>query len=381
MHTTRHFFLFALLFLTGIGMAQNVTVSDYTVPISKAATLRFDGNWNFSQTGDSVSSNLASGTLSYSSFYSSLPLAWFISLDASASKTKDQNMDHNVKFDASFQKYVWEDNNWFGFAKFSAQSITFYDQVSSDITAGMGYGRYINATALAKAVRIENHFIEEGVITERLPRNVILHIANIIERENEYKTLYGVTYETFWFRDIEREIQASGVCKEDGVGSIGILRMRQVLFGINERVNERDYGWDIKAGFLFPLTTYNKAPVGNPNLDLIARYSVPVNWSVQLNTSLDVYTPMDSLFFSNVQMRLGADFIFELNNRVNLVSGYRLALIKDTGQKSVISNNITLSFWYYIENNIYYTINANYSKDSNQPKQLAMTMGLQYNFY
>jgi hypothetical protein len=286
-----------------------------------------------------------------------------------------------VNFDASFQKYVWEDRNWFGFAKFSAQSQSFYDQIASDITAGLGYGRYINATALAKAVRIESHFLEEGVITENLPRDVILHIANIIERENEYKTLYGTTYETIWFRDIEREVQASGVCKEDGVGSIGILRMRQVLFGINERVNERDYGWDIKAGFLFPLTTYNKAPVGNPNLDLTTRYSVPVNWSIQLNTSLDIYTPMDSAFMNNVQTQLSANFIFELNNRVNLVSGYQFNLIKDSEQKATISNNLTLSFWYYIENSIYYTVNATFSKYSNQPKQLAMTMGLQYNFY
>ena len=376
------YFLPVLMFcLVTVLHGQNVSVSDYMVPVSKAATMRFDGNWNYAQVGDSVSSNIATGALSYATFYSSLPLAWFINLNASASKAQQQDLAHNVAFDASFQKYVWEDDNWFGFSKFSAQSITFYDQIASDITVGAGYGRYINATALAKAVRIENHFLEEKVITDRLPKDVILRIAAIIERENEYKTIYGTTYETIWFRDIEREVQISGVCKEDGVGSIGILRMRQVLFGINERVNERDYGWDVKAGFLFPLSTYNKATVGDPNLDLIARYSVPVNWSTQLNSSFEVFTPMDSLFFHDFQARLGVDFIFELNSRVNLVSGYRFALIKMADQKSVLSNNITLSFWYYIENSIYYTINGTFNKDTDKPRQINMTMGLQYNFY
>ncbi len=360
---------------------QNVSFSDYMVPISKAATMRFDGNWNYAQTGESVQSNTATGTLNYATFYNSPPLAWSFNLNATASKSLQQNLAHTVGLEARFLKYVWEDNKWFGFSKYSAQSLTVYSQVAQDITVGAGYGRYINATALAKAVRIENHFLEAKVITDRLPKDVMLRIAAIIERQNEYQTIYGTTYETIWLRDIEREVQVSGVCSEDGVGSIGILRMRQVLFGINERVNERDYGWDIEAGFLFPLTTFNKAPVGNPNLDLTVHFSVPMSWSTQVNSVLDISSPMDSSFFNNFLGKWNADFIFELNSRVNLVSGYSVSVIKAPNQSAIVSNSLTLSFWYYIENSIFYTINGTLSKDSGKPRQLTMTMGLQYNFY
>ncbi len=367
---------------SGISYSQNVKVSDYIVPISRASQLRLNGNWNYSQSGDSVTSSVATSSLDYHTFYSSLPLAWFINLVASASRSRgDISINQDVKFDARFQKYVWENNNWFGFAKFNAQSNTNYLQVASDITVGAGYGRYINATSLAKAVRIESHFIQEDVITDFLPKEVILKIADIIERETEYQTLYGTTYETIWFRDIEREIQASDMCKDDGIGSIGIMRMRQVLLKINEFVNDRYYGWDINCGILFPLTTYNKAQVGNMNLALTGRYSIPVSWSTQFNTTIDFSTPMDSMLFKEIQSQVGVDFIYELNNRVNLVSRYRFGLIKQNESLPASSNYLDFTFLYYIENNINFTINSTFSKVSNKPRQITSTMGLQYNFY
>lgn len=373
------FSAFLLLLFCVIVYPQNVKVDDYQVPISEARSLRFDGSWNWSQTGDTVTSNNATGTFLYRAFYSSLPFAWFLNIDASGGKNLNV-YNHNIKTDISFQKYIFEEQDWFGFTRVTAQHANNYKQIASDLTIGFGYGRYINATALAKAVRIEDHLWRDNVILLRLPKETLINIANIIERENEFIVIYGQsTYETYWFEAIENEILKTDALDDFGVGSLGILRIRQVLFGINERVNERYYGWDIKTGILFPMTTLDKSAIGNPNMSFSARYSWPINWSFQLNSTAEVFTPMDSSFMKQYQIRAGLDFIYELSNRVNLVSGYRFGQIKSPNISQLSSHDLNTSFLYYLENNIYLTVTAGFTKQGNNPRVFKSFVGLQYN--
>ena len=93
--------------------SQNVRVTDYNVPVSEATTLRFDGAWNWSQSDNIVTSNHANGNILYQSFYSSLPLAWFLNLDATGGRNFAE-LNHNIKIDGSFRKYIFEETNWFG---------------------------------------------------------------------------------------------------------------------------------------------------------------------------------------------------------------------------------------------------------------------------
>lgn len=363
-------------------LPQNADVSDYQVPVSTARALRFDGSWNWSQNGNTVTANNMNGTLLYRTFFTSLPLAWFINIDGTGGRSLgSEKPNYNVAVDLSFRKYIINEEDYFAYTRILAKRQDFYKQVSSDLTLGFGYGRYINATALAKAVRIEEHLLRDNAIMDYLPKRALIAIANIIERENEYKDLYGVTYETFWFDDIESEIAEAEMDVLGGIGSIGILRMRQVLFGINERVNERYYGWDVSAGILFPLTTPDKSPVGNPNLTINGRYSYPISWRMQINNTAEVFTPIDSLLFKKVTARMGFDFIYELSNRINFVAGYRLGVSKSSGSEAIADHTLNTSFWYYIENNIYLTINGNLIKQPNIPQKLSSSIGLQYNLF
>ena len=56
------------------------------------------------------------------------------------------------------------------------------DRPGLDATIVVGWGRFINATALRKAVRTE-----EGVISERLPKESMIDSGHIIEKETEYR--------------------------------------------------------------------------------------------------------------------------------------------------------------------------------------------------
>ncbi|MCK9425334.1 MAG: hypothetical protein M0Q21_04745 [Ignavibacteriaceae bacterium] len=379
----RSFSFFILFFFVEIGLTfgQKVNVTDYQVPVSRATVFRFDGNWSWSQNGSTVTSNDARGKVLYKTFFSSLPLAWFLNVDAIGGKNLAQ-YNHNVKIDASFQKYFLESADFFGSAQLVLQHENIYRQIASDITVGFGYGRYINATALAKAVRIEGHLLHDNVIKGNLPKETMIAIANIIDRQKEYEEVYQATFETFWFDDIEKEIQKSGLIDEfGGVGSIGIQRMRQVLFNINEKVNDRFYGWVTSAGILIPTSTKDRSPVGSPNASLSGRYSFPVSWDTQINFKIDVFSPLDSLYFKKYTVRTNLDFIYELSNRINFVSGYKFDYVKQPGLVAEPVHNLDAAFWYYVENNIYLTINSSFTKQGSNPKIIGTSVGLNYNIF
>ncbi len=252
---------------------------------------------------------------------------------------------------------------------------------NADLTLGAGYGRYINATSLAKAVRIEDHLIREGILRERMPKEIMINIAKIIEREGEYRNLYGEVYENQWLNDIEKEVKNSGKLRGYEIGSLGIVRMRQVLFGINEKVNPRYYGWDISAGALFNLVTNKGIESGVPNFNLSGRYSYPIGWRMQINTLAEVTTPMDSSFFKEIRSGARVNFIFEASNRINFIADYKVDYINPRLRDSEINNLFSVSFLYYLENNVYFGINGLYEKIANSPKRLSTSITLTYNLY
>jgi hypothetical protein len=383
MNALKFFTMF--LFLNALLLAQNVTVSDYDVPVSKAKILRLNGTYNWSQSSNDtltvVTANNAAATLTLRSFYSSLPFAWFFDVDATGGKSYS-DWTHDISLRPSIRKYIWDDMDWFGFAAMDVRHANTYKQIESNVQVGGGYGRYINATALAKTVRIEEHLLKEGVVKNHMPKETMIKIANIIEREEEFKGVYGSTYEKEWYEAIEKEIGDSGYLVGNSLGAIGILRMQEVLKGINEIVNPRYYGWDLNLGVLFNLSKQDKSPVNPPALDLSGRFSYPIGWSQQVDASAGVNTPVDSTFFKQVGIVAGINYLYEFSNKINFIAGYTLNYTKPVAGNSYADHTITGAFVFYLENYINLAINANMVR-SGRTKQtnLGSTVSLQYNFF
>ncbi|MCK6605785.1 MAG: hypothetical protein L6Q59_12890 [Ignavibacteriaceae bacterium] len=366
---------------------QNVKVSDYEVPVSKAKILRLSGSYNFSQSSTdsttTVNANNASATLLFRYFYSSLPFAYFVDVDATGGKVFD-NYNHDISIRPSVRKYFDEKTDFFGFGSLFLRHANTFKQIQSDLLLGGGYGRYINATTLAKAVRIEEHLIREKVISGYMPKETMIAIANIIEREDEYRGVYGDTYEQRWYEDIEKEILKSGKMVGEHLGAIGILRMQQVLKNINERVNERFYGWDVTLGVLFNLSTSDKSDTRSPALSIGGRYSHPISWSSQINSFLNVSTPFDSTFFKDVRGELGIDYIYELSNKINFIGGYRLNYTKPNVGDGYADHFLNGSFIFYMENSINLGINAtlaSYGLSTAKRTDFRTSVTLQYNLF
>ncbi|MDR3609774.1 MAG: hypothetical protein P4L27_04380 [Ignavibacteriaceae bacterium] len=373
------------LFFSSFLLAQNVSVSDYNVPISTAKILRLNGTYNWSQSSNDtltvVTANNAAATLTLRSFYSSLPFAWFFDVDATGGKSFS-DWTHDISLRPSIRKYVWDDQDWFGFAAFDMRHANTFKQIESNLQLGGGYGRYINATALAKAVRIEEHLLNEGVIKDHMPKETMIKIANIIERESEFQGVYGATYEKQWYEAIEQEIKASGLLVGDALGAIGLLRTQQVLKGINEIVNPRYYGWDLNLGVSFNLSKRDKSPTNSPALTVSGRFSNPIGWRAQIDAFASVGTPIDSTFFNQVITTAGINYLYELSNRINFVASYNLNYTAPAAGTAYADHNLTGSFVFYLENYINLGINATMVRNG-QTKEtdLNSSVTLQYNFF
>ncbi len=339
--------------------AQEVSVTDYEVPISAADRLLIDFSMNHAMAGSEATTSKGNIGGIYKRFYDSLPFGYSIDIIGSGLldkniQTDEYESNYQVNGDAGVKKYLMENNpllrDSFGSIRASSDMQQVYDRPASAVTVGLGYGRFIEATALAKAVRIEEFLISEGELNGHLPKDAILELSKIINRENEYRDRYSETYEKEWYRDMEAVMRESGLLKEDGLGAIGILRIEEVLE--REDIADRFYGWDVALGTKFDITTpYEGQDRPIANLDVTASYARPIAWRWQISERISMNTPFDS-FGSAYALSLSSDISYELSNRIDLRLRHLFQLFKPEEGEAENSQALGISFIYYIENNL-----------------------------
>ena len=346
-------------FISSNVSAQNVSVTDYQVPVSAADRLLIDFSMNHATSGSDATTSKGNIGGIYKRFYDSLPFGYSIDIIGSGLVDKnivtdEYNTNYQVNGDAGVKKYLMQNSaalkDLFGSVRASSNMLTDYDQPASSLTVGVGYGRFIEATDLAKAVRIEEFLIKEGELTDHLTKEAILEISKIINREEEYRDKYGDTYEKEWYQDMETVMRESGLLKEDGLGAIGILRIEEVLE--REDIADRFYGWDVTLGSKFditlPFTDQDRSPA---NLDVSASYARPIAWRWQVSERISMNTPFDN-FGTAFSSLLSSDISYELSNRVDVRLRHLLQLEKLEADDAKISHSLGASFIYYIENNL-----------------------------
>ena len=346
-------------FISSNVSAQNVSVTDYQVPVSAADRLLIDFSMNHATSGSDATTSKGNIGGIYKRFYDSLPFGYSIDVIGSGLVDKnivtdEYNTNYQVNGDAGVKKYLIQNSaalkDLFGSVRASSNMLTDYDQPASSLTVGVGYGRFIEATDLAKAVRIEEFLIKEGELTDHLTKEAILEISKIINREEEYRDKYGDTYEKEWYQDMETVMRESGLLKEDGLGAIGILRIEEVLE--REDIADRFYGWDVTLGSKFditlPFTDQDRSPA---NLDVSASYARPIAWRWQVSERISMNTPFDN-FGTAFSSLLSSDISYELSNRVDVRLRHLLQLEKLEADDAKISHSLGASFIYYIENNL-----------------------------
>ena len=368
--------------------AQKISITDYQVPVSTADRLFIDFSMDHAATGSTITTSTGSIGSVYNRFYDSLPFGY--SIDIIGSGLVDRNIekhayktDYHVDGDARVKKYLMQNHeslkNLFGSVRVNSNMRREYDQPASAVTIGVGYGRFIEATALAKAVRIESFLVREGELKDNLSKAAMLEISKIINREREYEDRYGETYEKEWYDDMEAIMRESGLLMEDALGAGGILRIEEVLE--REHIADRFYGWDVTLGSKFdfsrPFTDENRPPV---NLDVSASYARPITWRWQVSERISINTPFDGLgkAFSS---SLSSDISYELSNRVDLRLRHLIRLEKPEAEDTQASHSFGLSFLYYIENNVNLVATQQIEKAPEESITTNFTIALNYRVF
>lgn len=373
--------------MTSAAYSQNVKITDFDIPISSAKKLLFNGFYNWAQTtpdndslGDDVTSSWRlDGT--YTRFYSSPAFQWNLGLTGALSQaTRGDTTRYTYNLSTDVSKYFSDSHGFFGNGELTSaferkREFGEDNRPTIDIFGGLGYGRRVNATSLAKAIRIDQDLRKGGITSKYMPKSTMLSIAQIIDKEDEYRDKYKALYESKIIEDIAQQVLNSGVSNFTSLSALGFMRIRDVLYGTNQFLNERAWGGDIRLGISYQLLTRNtKIESPSPKFSIRGRYAYPIGIEHQISAFANAESPMDSAFFKLVTGNGGIQYTFNLTNRIAFNAGYTVTFnqlfsgtVDSLGlpiglDKSTADHNFSTGFNFYIENYITFNITGGWTK-------------------
>lgn len=101
---------------------------------------------------------------------------------------------------------------------------------------------------MACSIRIIEELMENGFLKSDPSNAVYQQVAQIIEKEGEYRSKHGAAdYEQYWVQDIQAAIESSRLVNGK-LNARAILKSYDVL--TQERISTRKNGWLVRAGVL-----------------------------------------------------------------------------------------------------------------------------------
>jgi len=366
--------------------AQNLLITDYKVPVSSARSFLIDFNANYATVGRELTTDEGNIGAVYKRFYQSLPHAYSLDFIGSFSRNKETKYNYNADVEWQVKKYIRQTQDSFGSIKLHSGYFKDCDRPPVDLTVGLGFGRFVNVTPLAKAVRVEDFLLNENLLYDDLPAETMIQFGQIIERKSEFENRYGSTYKHHWYDEMAKLIRASGMLKAEEINAIGIIRMDEVLF--RQKVRDRFYGWDATLGVKRELLTCQKSQEAKSALsfgrnsllasktkaDITIRYSHPLGWRSQWNERFIINSPMDNEFAKSYELTLHSDFTYEMTNHIDFALNHLIILERekvlpaidtfDNSFDTFFTNSLRISFLFYVENSVNLVTNMQIDKTS-----------------
>jgi hypothetical protein len=325
---------------------------------------------------------------------STLPFTWNLRLDGqtdfsrAGNKGASTETGYKVLFSTDGNKYFNKNSKLFGFGSLDLGQRRLFGADSDDdpfakIGAGVGYGRVFNATPLADVLRFVEELKEYGIITGELDDSTYLDLANVIARESEFKSRYGLNdYEQHWVEEIEKILQRAGVLKGNALGAVGVLKIHDVLF--NEKIGIRKHGWLVKAGVGYIASNYDGSK-SDPSLDAVFEYAIPMGYQLQFIELAEYSTILNNDIIHRARNRMS--LTYELSDRVDWENIWEFNGLFPTedNAKDLITNEFSSTFRYYLSNQmaLNFTFTLTHAEDNidnngNDDIERALFMGLTY---
>lgn len=378
--------------LATVQSANAIEMTDYQVVEGTYENAYVGGQLQVDSGNQDQTSYDASGTVSYDNIYTTAPFIWNLSADGLADVSKGKNngdkskSSYDTRLNTDINKYLKNDDTTFLYGSTGIQYMKSATADSGDdavnVGAGVGYGRMYVATPLAKALRIVNDLTEHKIITEPVSDEGLMALAKVIHVENEYISKYGNReYKQYWYTDMEKALQASGVIGEEGLGAFGTVRIADVLE--IQRPYDRLHGWLIKGGLGQDLTNFNGLDK-ETTADAMLDYALPIGYQSQFRNTAVVRKSLDDKTTTNYTFNNTLAYTYELSNTIDWENSWLLRFTKgDNGFEDITTNSLSSTFRYYLANNLDLTSTLSLAKteggrDATKDWGTAFTTGIQY---
>lgn len=347
------------MLLSSVTVAEPISMFDYDEATSAYEDAYLDAQFDL-QSGnqDQTSYNLVVGA-NYDRVFSSSNRNTKIDFvgDTTISQGANSNDDRKENYqalasltnDMYFNPKV---NNffWYGKAEVGAQT----DMVDpfTKLTGGLGYGRVVNATPMAKAIRVVESLQDRGLLSGNVSRETYQNVAQVIAKEPAYRSRYGsADYAEYWVEDIGKALGKN-------LGARGAIKSYDVL--INERISTRKYGWLVRAGVGAVLTNYDGSDT-KPALEVGAEYHYPINNQTQFSNEAILTAVLDdgdNGFIATNAMSL----TYELRDNIDWENTWLLTYANSESSEDLMTNSLKSTFRYYVSNSISLSVTGGLSK-------------------
>ena len=251
------------------------------------------------------------------------------------------------------------------------------------LTVGLGYGRVVNVTPMARAIRLIQELRERGNLTTDPSKATYQAVAEVVSKESEYRSKYGAAdFEQYWLEDIEKILKASGQIKSGGdLGARAILKSYDVL--VNERIFTREHGWLFRTGAGAIITEYDGGN-GWSLLEAIAEYHHPLSNQTQFSNVAFVTATWDDdnngYNFVNTM-----SLTQELTDRVDWENRWIFNHNESDIFYEFTLNTVSSTFRYYLTNQLDFNVRVmledvedNVDGNGNDELDKSLNMGITY---
>jgi hypothetical protein len=317
----------AALACSQLAAAQGISVTDYDKATSEYQDAYVNGTFNAGKTRDDAqtSYDLNLG-LDYEQVIASpnrdVQLRFNGGGSVGRAGTEGASRDSRYEYatSAAVDTYFNPSKNlafWYGSVGLKGSDAS--DSRTASLFGGVGYGRVVNVTPMAKAIRVVEELQSMNRLKDAPTRAQYQKVANIIDREDEYRSKFGAAdYRKEWINDIAAALE---VGKTGGnLDARDVISMYDVL--TTERISTRKTGWKVRGGLGYVSNSFNGLTDNDPAIELGAEYHRPLDNLTQFSNVATITSVLNNT--STYQMRNAMSLTYELDSRLDWENGWTL---------------------------------------------------------
>lgn len=289
-------------------------------------------------------------------------------IEVDTESTSDWSVTAEGVVDTYFHQTRYPKALWFGQGFYQSQESLPDDDISA--TVGLGYGRVYNATPLAKVIRIVEELNEEGLLTGPIPDSVALETAEIIDREDEFKSRFGEDeYRPDYYAAIEAALARSGALRDGKFGALGALTVDTVLE--DEPISTRRHGWIVRLGAGFQSSDLSGLTDNDPKLFAQFEYAKPFGYKGQF-INLFTFEPV----FSDetlTSFRNDMSYTHEVTDMIDWINTWTMTYAdgenEDGTSREVTTHVINSIYSFDLGNKLDYTVGLQLNQTDEDPNE------------